>query len=125
MTFRLEIEPGALPLAFVRAVADTVRATLHQGIRGWQVTDAAVTMTHSGYYPRQSHAHAHFDKSMSSTGADFRGLAPLVVMSAPKQAGTHVYEPVLKHSRPGGARGPARALPGPRRPGCAPSPRRP
>ena len=96
VTFRLEIELGALPLAFLRAVEDTVRATLHQGIHGWQVTDGTVTMTHSGYYPRQSHAHAHFDKSMSSTGADFRGLTPLVVMSALRQAGTDVYEPVQR-----------------------------
>ena len=96
VTFGLEIELGALPLAFLRAVEDTVRATLHQGIHGWQVADGTVTMTHSGYYPRQSHAHAHFDKSMSSTGADFRGLTPLVVMSALRRAGTHVYEPVQR-----------------------------
>jgi len=44
--------------------------------------------------PAQSHAHAVFDKSMSSTGADFRGLTPLVLMSALKRAGTGVYEPM-------------------------------
>jgi ribosomal protection tetracycline resistance protein len=96
LSFRLEIELGALPLSFLRAVEDTVPATLRQGLRGWQVTDAAVTLTHSGYYPRQSHAHAHFDKAMSSTGADFRGLTPLVLMSALRQAGTQVYEPVQR-----------------------------
>ena len=68
--------------------------TLRQGIYGWQVTDVTVTMTHSGYWPRQSHAHAHFDKSMSSTAGDFRNLTPLVLMSALSQAGTGVYEPV-------------------------------
>jgi ribosomal protection tetracycline resistance protein len=73
-----------------------VPATLRQGLRGWQVTDATVTLTHSGYYPRQSHAHAHFDKAMSSTGADFRGLTPLVLMSALQRAGTRVYEPVQR-----------------------------
>jgi ribosomal protection tetracycline resistance protein len=31
---------------------------------------------------------------MSSTGADFRGLTPLVVMDALTQAGTTVYEPI-------------------------------
>jgi ribosomal protection tetracycline resistance protein len=96
LSFRLGIELGALPLSFLRAVEDTVPATLRQGLRGWQVTDAAVTLTHSGYYPRQSHAHAHFDKAMSSTGADFRGLTPLVLMSALRQAGTDVYEPVQR-----------------------------
>jgi ribosomal protection tetracycline resistance protein len=94
--FRLEIELGALPLSFLKAIEDTVRGTLTQGIHGWQVTDSVVTLTHSGYYPRQSHAHAKFDKSMSSTGADFRGLTPLVVMRALQQAGTEVYEPVQR-----------------------------
>jgi ribosomal protection tetracycline resistance protein len=96
LSFRLAIELGALPLSFLRAVEDTVHATLRQGLRGWQVTDATVTLTHSGYYPRQSHAHAHFDKAMSSTGADFRGLTPLVLMTALRQAGTGVYEPVQR-----------------------------
>jgi ribosomal protection tetracycline resistance protein len=85
---------GTMPLAFFRAVEDTVRETLRQGIHGWQVTDCTVTMTHSGYLPRQSHAHQGFAKEMSSTGADFRGLTPLVVMSALKQARTVVCEPI-------------------------------
>jgi ribosomal protection tetracycline resistance protein len=51
-------------------------------------------MTHSGYSPRQSHAHQGFDKSMSSTGADFRGLTPLVLIEALRRAGTTVYEPM-------------------------------
>ncbi len=92
--FRLEIELGALPLAFLKAVEATVTKTLQQGLSGWQVTDCTVTMTHSGYAPRQSHAHQGFSKSMSSTGEDFRNLTPLVVMSALKQAGTGVYEPL-------------------------------
>ncbi|KPH99806.1 small GTP-binding protein [Actinobacteria bacterium OK006] len=92
--FRLEVELGAMPYAFFKAVEDTVKETLAQGIHGWQVADCTVTMTHSGYWPRQSHAHQGFDKSMSSTGADFRGLTPLVVMDALRAAGTQVYEPM-------------------------------
>jgi ribosomal protection tetracycline resistance protein len=92
--FRLEVELGSMPFAFFTAVEDTVHETLRQGIYGWQVTDAVVSMTHSGYWPRQSHAHGTFDKSMSSTAGDFRNLTPLVLMSALKQAGTTVYEPV-------------------------------
>jgi ribosomal protection tetracycline resistance protein len=92
--FRLEVELGSMPLAFHKAVEDTVKATLHQGIYGWQVTDCTVTLTHSGYAPRQSHSHAIFDKSMSSTAGDFRNLTPLVLMSALEQAGTRVYEPI-------------------------------
>jgi ribosomal protection tetracycline resistance protein len=70
--FRLDVELGAMPLAFFRAVEETVRETLQQGIYGWLVTDCAVTMTNSGYLPRQSHAHQGFNKSMSSTAGDFR-----------------------------------------------------
>jgi ribosomal protection tetracycline resistance protein len=92
--FRLEVELGSMPIAFFRAVEDTLRETLQQGLYGWQVTDCTVTMTHSGYLPRQSHAHQGFAKEMSSTGADFRGLTPLVAMSALKQAGTVVCEPI-------------------------------
>ena len=47
--FRLEVELGSMPLAFFKAVEETVRETLRQGLYGWQVTDCAVTMTHSGY----------------------------------------------------------------------------
>jgi ribosomal protection tetracycline resistance protein len=93
-TFRLEVELGSMPFAFFRAVEETVEQTLRQGLYGWQVTDCVVTMTHSGYWPRQSHAHQGFDKSMSSTAGDFRNLTPLVLMSALRQAGTQVYEPI-------------------------------
>ncbi|MER6694830.1 translation factor GTPase family protein [Streptomyces minutiscleroticus] len=94
VSFGLEVELGAMPYAFFRAVEDTVRETLGQGLYGWEVTDCAVAMTHCGYSPRQSHAHQGFDKSMSSTGADFRGLTPLVLTAALRAAGTRVHEPV-------------------------------
>lgn len=92
--FGLEVELGAMPYAFFRAVEDSVRETLGQGLHGWRVTDCVVTMTHSGYSARQSHAHQGFDKSMSSTGADFRGLTPLVLVEALRGAGSQVYEPM-------------------------------
>jgi ribosomal protection tetracycline resistance protein len=94
--FTLEVEPGSIPLAFFKAVEDTVQDTLRQGLHGWQVTDCTVTMTHSGYWPRQSHAHGTFDRSMSSTAGDFRNLTPLVLMAALEQAGTRVHEPVQR-----------------------------
>ncbi|MEU0726618.1 translation factor GTPase family protein [Streptomyces sp. NPDC006140] len=92
--FRLEVELGSMPYAFFKAVEDTVRETLDQGLHGWRIPDCVVTMTHSGYSPRQSHAHQGFDKSMSSTGADFRGLTPLVLVEALRRAGTRVHEPM-------------------------------
>ncbi|MFG2965080.1 GTP-binding protein [Streptomyces sp. NPDC048288] len=92
--FRLEVELGSMPYAFFKAVEDTVRETLRQGLHGWRIPDCTVTMTHSGYSPRQSHAHQGFDKSMSSTGQDFRGLTPLVLTEALRRAGTRVHEPM-------------------------------
>ncbi|WP_323097718.1 translation factor GTPase family protein [Intrasporangium sp. YIM S08009] len=91
--FALEVELGSMPPAFFTAVEETVHATLGQGLRGWPVTDCVVTMTHSGYWPRQSHMHQKFDKSMSSTAGDFRTLTPLVLMVALRRAGTTVEEP--------------------------------
>ncbi|MFC4035614.1 GTP-binding protein [Streptomyces polygonati] len=92
--FRREVELGSLPYSFLTAVEETVTETLRQGLHGWQVTDCLVTMTHAGYNARQSHAHAVFDKSMSSTSGDFRQLTPLVLMDALRKAGTGVYEPM-------------------------------
>jgi len=93
----------------MRAVEETVADTLRQGVHGWQVSDCTVTLTHSGYYPRQSHAHAVFDKSMSSTAGDFRNLTPLVLMSALTRAGVTVHEPMhrFRLELPADALGPA------------------
>jgi ribosomal protection tetracycline resistance protein len=85
---------GTMPAAFFKAVEDTVRETLRQGLHGWEVTDCTVTLTHTGYLGKHGLGHQYFNKSMSSTGADFRGLTPLVVMSALKQAGVIVCEPI-------------------------------
>ena len=94
VTFLLEVELGSMPYALIRGVEEAVHTTLEQGLRGWQVVDCRVSLTESGYLARQSHAHGTFDKSMSSTAGDFRNLTPLVLMSALRQAGTVVYEPV-------------------------------
>ena len=94
--FRLEVELGSMPSAFMTAVEETVHATLGQGRYGWQVTDCVVTLTHSGYWARQSRAHGGFDPSMSSKASDFRSLTPLVLMDALISAGTHVYEPIQR-----------------------------
>jgi ribosomal protection tetracycline resistance protein len=92
--FRLGVELGSMPFAFFKAVEETVHETLREGLNGWQVEGIAVTMTHSGYWARQSSAHGGFDKSMSSTAGDFRGLVPLVLMAALREAGTVVCEPL-------------------------------
>ena len=75
-------ELGSLPLAFYRAIEETVHETFGQGLSGWEVTDAIVTLTQAGFW------------SPVSTAADFRKLTPLVLMQALLVAGTEVCEPV-------------------------------
>jgi ribosomal protection tetracycline resistance protein len=88
------IERGNLPPAFIAATEEGVRSALRQGLLGWPVTDCVVTMTESGYYPRQSKPHQKFDKSVSSVAADFRNLAPVVLAAALSEAGTRVCQPI-------------------------------
>ena len=94
VTVGLEVELGSMPSAFFTAVEESVRATLLQGPHGWEIPDCAVTITHSGYWGRHSIGHADFTKSISSTAADFRCLAPLVLMTAVQRARTTVCVPM-------------------------------
>jgi ribosomal protection tetracycline resistance protein len=74
-------ELGALPLAFYRAIEETVYETFTQVLYGWEVADCVITLTHVGMCP-------------ISTAGDFRKLTPLVLMQALLIAGTEVCEPV-------------------------------
>ena len=71
-----------------------MRTGLAQGLSGWEIPDARVVLTHTGYWPRQSAMHQKFNKNMSSVGADFRHLASVLVHDALRQARTVVCEPV-------------------------------
>jgi ribosomal protection tetracycline resistance protein len=92
VSFRSEVvKAETIPLfiykaveAFEQAIEGTVRDTLRQGLYGWEVTDCVVTLTQSGY------------ASPVSTARDFRLLTPLVLMSALKEAGTGVCEPLQR-----------------------------
>ena len=105
--FQLGIEPGALPAAFRNAVEETVRDTLREGLSGWLVTDAVVTLTRSGYTPPPPYGWSKW----STSAADFRHLTPLVLMAALRQAGTQVYEPVHRFSLDIPADTPGQVLP--------------
>lgn len=74
-------QKGTLPEAFRSAIRETATATLRQGLLGWPVTDCQVTLVHN-----------EFDNACS-TGGDFRGLTPVIVMRALAAAGTAVFEP--------------------------------
>ena len=94
LTCDLEVELGSMPPAFFAATWEGVRTGLAQGLSGWEIPDARVVLTHTGYWPRQSAMHQKFNKNMSSVGADFRNLAPVLVHDALSQARTVVCEPV-------------------------------
>ena len=83
-----------MPPAFFAATWEGVRTGLAQGRSGWAVPDARVVLTHTGYSPRQSAMHQKFNKNVSSVGADFRHLAPVLIHEALRQARTVVCEPV-------------------------------
>jgi ribosomal protection tetracycline resistance protein len=85
---------GLMPIAFFRAVEDTVRETLRQGLFGWAVIDCRITMTHAGYLGKHGLGHQRFNKSISSTGEDYRKLTPLVLTAALRESGTEVCEPI-------------------------------
>jgi ribosomal protection tetracycline resistance protein len=87
--FGLDVALTSIPLYVYKTVEDfrlameaTVNNTLREGLHGWPVSDAAVTMIESGY------------TSPETTAADFRKLTPLVVMAALARAGTTVCEPI-------------------------------
>ncbi|HUN34718.1 MAG TPA: translation factor GTPase family protein [Trebonia sp.] len=90
----LEVERGSMPPSFFAATWEGVRTGLAQGRSGWAIPDARVVLTDTGYCPRQSAMHQKFNKSVSSVGADFRNLAPLLIHEALRAAGTVVCEPV-------------------------------
>ena len=83
-----------MPPAFFAATWEGVRTGLAQGRSGWEIPDARVVLTHTGYWPRQSAMHQKFNKNVSSVAADFRNLAPVLVHDALRQARTVVCEPV-------------------------------
>ncbi|MFC5833351.1 GTP-binding protein [Nonomuraea insulae] len=79
--YRLEVDLGSLPMAFHRAIEESVRLALREGPHGWPVTDVMVTLTRSGY------------SAPDSVAGDFRGRTPIVLARALRLAGTTVYEP--------------------------------
>jgi ribosomal protection tetracycline resistance protein len=100
--FRLEVDNRTIPIyvyktreTFAEYMGRYVRKTLQEGLHGWQVTDCIVTMTHSNY---SSPDGPPSTRGPLSTAADFRKLAPLVVMRALERAGTVVCEPTLRVS---------------------------
>ena len=99
---RLAVDAHSLPLYiykkadnFSAAMAHYVTGALEEGLFGWQVTDCIVTLVDCAYYvgdgPTKPTA-----PTPRTTASDFRKLTPLVLMSALRNAGTTVCEPILR-----------------------------
>jgi ribosomal protection tetracycline resistance protein len=95
---RLDVPVEQVPIYLFRtaelfqaAIEETVRRTFEQGLYGWQVIDAKVTVTRCGF------------AAPLTTPADYRKLVPLVLMAALKRAGTTVCEPIQRFELDGPA----------------------
>jgi ribosomal protection tetracycline resistance protein len=100
VSFRMAVDPRTTPLFlyktfenFAEHVETWVRATLHEGLYGWEVTDCAVTMTQCVYSSPDGPPSTYGPLSSPS---DFRHLTPIVMMRALVAAGTVVCEPLAR-----------------------------
>lgn len=76
------VSVGSLPKSFQNAIEEAVIKTSKQGLFGWEVTDAKVTLTCGEFF------------SPVSTPADFRNVTPMVFMEALYKAQTVLLEPL-------------------------------
>jgi ribosomal protection tetracycline resistance protein len=81
ISYTRDVEWGALPRAFHRAMEDAALRRLEHGPHGWTVTDCAITVIRAEWH------------APNSMPAHFRDLTPIVLMRALANAGTRVYEP--------------------------------
>jgi ribosomal protection tetracycline resistance protein len=100
--FQLDLDPRLIPLYiyktaghFTDAMTQYVLDAFEKGRYGWQVTDCVVTMNECGYYIGDGPTKRVLP-TPRTTAADFRGLTPLVLMDALRQAGTVVCQPMAR-----------------------------
>lgn len=79
-----EVEPGAAPPFAFKAIDEALEVAFGQGIHGWQVINASVSITEI----------TRLRKWTTSTPSDHRNLTPLVLAQALRIAGTEVCEPI-------------------------------
>jgi ribosomal protection tetracycline resistance protein len=102
--FRLDVDERSVPLfiyksqnLFIDHMTEYTSRALGRGLYGWKVTDCVITLTHCEYYVGDGPTKPTVPMA-STTSADFRRLAPVVLGLALQQAETLVCEPVLRLS---------------------------
>ena len=98
--FRLQLDHRRVPIYaykrlenFEQAMRQYFLEALQEGLYGWQVRDCVVTMTDGNY---SSPDGSQSTRGPLSTPADFRKLAPIVLMKALAAGGTVVCEPTAR-----------------------------
>ena len=76
------VSVGSLPKSFQNAIEEAVIKTSKQGLFGWEVTDAKVTLICGEFF------------SPVSTPSDFRNVTPMIFMEALFEAQTVLLEPL-------------------------------
>jgi ribosomal protection tetracycline resistance protein len=98
--FRVDVDPESVPLyvyktieRFAERMGEYVDGTLREGLCGWQVVDAIVTLADCAYSTWDGPPSR---RGPTSTAADFRKLTPIALMRALDDGGTVVCEPMLR-----------------------------
>lgn len=79
-----EVSTGHLPQTFQNGIHDGIMRSVKEGLKGWEITNARVTIIEGGF------------NSVDSTAAAFRHLTPIVFMEALNIAETKLLWPVNK-----------------------------
>lgn len=77
-----EVSTGHLPQTFQNGIIDGIERSLCEGLKGWEITNAKITITEGAF------------NSVDSTPSDYRNLSPIVFMEALNIAQTKLLWPV-------------------------------
>lgn len=84
IVYRSVIKEKELPYRYQHHVETSVRETLAQGIHGWEVTDAAITLTAGEHHPIHTHP------------LDFFVATPVAFLRALTACGSRLLEPLVQ-----------------------------
>lgn len=83
ITYHSEVSLGTLPAKYQNHVETALKQALQQGLVGWQITDAKITLIFGEYHVMHTHP------------LDFFVATPLALMDGLRNAKTALLEPVL------------------------------
>ena len=84
--YETKVNYGYLYASFQNAAREGLINALKNGLCGWEITDAKITLVQATY------------NSVTSTPADFRNIAMVTAIRALNNAGTELFEPILSYT---------------------------